>query len=53
MSEDMFILMQSLVMICQSGDTSNLPEVEGELWTFLSDEQKDLLRILVRIYLRV
>ncbi|XP_030745347.1 factor VIII intron 22 protein-like [Sitophilus oryzae] len=50
MSENLFILMQSLVIICQSLDTSSLQHLESEFWRFLSSDQKDLLRILVRLY---
>lgn len=50
MSEKLFLLMQSLVIICQSLDTSSLEDIESEFWEFLSTEQKDLLRILVKLY---
>lgn len=50
MSEHLFILIQSLVMACQSLDTAALPEIEADLWPFLSDELKDLLRKLIRQY---
>lgn len=50
MSEIMFILMQSLVLTCQSLDTTSLSDLETELWSLLSTEQRDLLRILVKIY---
>lgn len=50
MSERLFILMQSLVTICQSADTSSLVDIEWDFWPFLSTQQKDLLRILIRMY---
>ena len=50
MSEDLFILLQSLVLTCQSTDTSTLPDLEGQLWGFLSTEEQSLLRALVKIY---
>lgn len=50
MSEDLFILLQSLVLTCQSTDTSTLPDLEGQLWGFLSTEEQNLLRTLVKIY---
>lgn len=53
MSEKLFLLMQSLVMICQSLEINALPELESELWPYFSKEQKDLLRILVKTYLHL
>ncbi|XP_050298046.1 40-kDa huntingtin-associated protein isoform X4 [Anthonomus grandis grandis] len=50
MSKKLFLLMQSIVLICQSVDTSSLREIESDFWPFLSVEQKDLLRTLCRIY---
>lgn len=50
MSEMLFILLQSLVVICQSLDKSSLEDLEVELWPFLSAEQKDLLRLLIKLY---
>lgn len=46
----LFILMQSLVISCQSLDASSLVDIEFEFWEFLSTEQKDLLRRLVKTY---
>lgn len=51
MSERLFILLQSLVASCQSLDTTNLDHLETELWKLIGNEEKDLLRILVKIYL--
>ncbi|KAL1498182.1 hypothetical protein ABEB36_009019 [Hypothenemus hampei] len=50
MSDELFILMQSIVTICQSLDPSSLNHIESEFWPFLSILQKDLLRTLVKIY---
>lgn len=50
MSEKLFLLMQSIVIICQSLDTSNLQEIESDFWPYLDTQQKDLLRTLVKIY---
>ncbi|KAJ8965130.1 hypothetical protein NQ314_004355 [Rhamnusium bicolor] len=50
MTEKMFILLQSLVTICQSLDTSGLVDLESEFWQLLSKQEKELLRILVKIY---
>lgn len=51
MSEKMYILLQSLVATCQSSDTSNLDYLESELWELLENEERELLRILCKIYL--
>lgn len=48
LSEDEFLLLQSLVMACQSQDCDSLQLLEAQLWPLLSAEQRDLLRILVR-----
>ncbi|CAG9864284.1 unnamed protein product [Phyllotreta striolata] len=50
MTENVFNLLNSLVMTCQSLDTSSLVELETELWSILSKEQKELLRILLKTY---
>ncbi|XP_066255311.1 40-kDa huntingtin-associated protein [Euwallacea similis] len=50
MSEKLFILMQSLVTICQSVDTSSLADMESDFWPFLNAFQKDLLRTLLKAY---
>lgn len=51
MSTDLFILMQSLVLACQSSDPyTNLDNIEWEFWRYLNVQQKNLLRILVRSY---
>ncbi|KAF7265212.1 hypothetical protein GWI33_021323 [Rhynchophorus ferrugineus] len=50
MSEMLFILLQSLVVICQSLDKSSLEDLEVEFWPFLSSEQKNLLRVLIKLY---
>ncbi|XP_067005210.1 40-kDa huntingtin-associated protein [Anabrus simplex] len=48
LSEDEFLLLQSLVMACQSRDVESLCSLEAELWSHLSSEQRGLLRTLVR-----
>ncbi|XP_018568149.1 factor VIII intron 22 protein-like [Anoplophora glabripennis] len=50
MTDNMFLLLQSLVTICQSLDTTGLIDLESEFWPLLSKQQKELLRILVRSY---
>ncbi|XP_011306553.1 factor VIII intron 22 protein [Fopius arisanus] len=49
LSEDEFILLQSLVLACQSKDSHSLLALENDLWNYLNTEQKDLLRQLVKI----
>ncbi|KAK5641906.1 hypothetical protein RI129_010453 [Pyrocoelia pectoralis] len=51
MCEELFLLLQSLVITCQTCDTTSLPYLESQLWPFLSVDQKTLLRTLVLIYL--
>jgi len=48
LTEDQFLLLQSLVMACQSHDMESLCNLEAELWCHLTSEQKDLLRTLVK-----
>ncbi|XP_057667787.1 40-kDa huntingtin-associated protein-like isoform X1 [Diorhabda carinulata] len=50
MSESMFYLLRSLVTVCQSLDRSSLIDLETDFWKVLSKEQKELLRILLKIY---
>ncbi|KAF2899476.1 hypothetical protein ILUMI_06689 [Ignelater luminosus] len=40
MSEELFLLLQSLVITCQSLDTSSLPYLEGCMWPHLTTDQK-------------
>lgn len=46
-SEELFILMQSLVMSCQAKDFQELADLEKDLWKFLDNEQKHLLHLVV------
>ncbi|CAH1999319.1 unnamed protein product [Acanthoscelides obtectus] len=50
MSAELFLLLQSLVTICQSVDTSGLVDLEADFWPWLSKQQKELLRTLVKNY---
>ncbi|XP_058805178.1 40-kDa huntingtin-associated protein-like [Phymastichus coffea] len=50
MTEDELLLLQSLVLACQSGDYEALLELEIELWFYLDTEQKELLRKLIQAY---
>lgn len=49
MSEDELLLLQSLVLACQSHDYEALLELEGELWPYLDAEQKELLHKLIQV----
>ncbi|XP_022916708.1 40-kDa huntingtin-associated protein [Onthophagus taurus] len=49
-SEDLFILLQSIVLTCQSLDYSTLPDLEAQLWKYLNVKQRDLLRNLIKTY---
>ncbi|KAL7301682.1 hypothetical protein TKK_0005683 [Trichogramma kaykai] len=50
MQEDKMILLQSLVLACQSRNYESLLELENELWSFFNTEQKELLQKLIRTY---
>ena len=47
LGEELFFLLQSLVMACQSQDAEALSGLEGDLWKYLSNEQRDMLRIVI------
>ena len=47
LSEDLFLLLQSVVMACQSHDVEALKELEKDLWPWLDVEQKHLLHLVV------
>ncbi|XP_076753294.1 40-kDa huntingtin-associated protein [Xylocopa sonorina] len=49
MSEDELLLLQSLVLACQSHDYQALLDLEGELWLYLNAEQKELLHKLIQV----
>lgn len=40
MCEELLLLLQSLVITCQTSDTTSLPHLESQLWRFLSVDQK-------------
>jgi len=46
MSRDLFLLLQSVVMVCQEHDGDALKELEKELWTYLEPEQQHLLHLI-------
>ena len=46
MNKDLFLLLQSVVMVCQLHDVDALKELEKELWTYLDPEQLHLLHLI-------
>lgn len=46
MNKDLFLLLQSVVMVCQLHDVDALKELEKELWTYLDPEQQHLLHLI-------
>lgn len=48
LSEDLFLMLQSLVMACQSRDFSSLKLLQKDLWPLLSAEQNQLLHLVIR-----
>ncbi|KAG7199148.1 hypothetical protein KM043_018037 [Ampulex compressa] len=50
MSEDELLLLQSLVLACQSHDYQALLELEGELWPYFDAEQKELFHKLIQVF---
>jgi tetratricopeptide (TPR) repeat protein len=47
LSEDVFLLMQSVVMACRTRDLSSLKHLQTDLWPLLSAEQNHLLHLVV------
>uniref|UniRef100_A0A3Q0QXT1 Coagulation factor VIII associated n=1 Tax=Amphilophus citrinellus TaxID=61819 RepID=A0A3Q0QXT1_AMPCI len=48
LSEDVFLLLQSVVMACQEKDTESLKSLQTELWPLLTAEQNHLLHLVVQ-----
>ncbi|XP_022187715.1 40-kDa huntingtin-associated protein [Nilaparvata lugens] len=48
LDEQLFLLLQSLVLACQAQDHEALCETEGQLWNLLDNEQQHLLSCLIR-----
>ncbi|XP_042166675.1 40-kDa huntingtin-associated protein isoform X2 [Oncorhynchus tshawytscha] len=46
--ENVFLLLQSVVMACQEKDTESLKSLQPELWPLLSAEQNHLLHLVVQ-----
>ncbi|XP_059477485.1 40-kDa huntingtin-associated protein-like isoform X2 [Neocloeon triangulifer] len=49
LSEDLFLLLQSVVMACQTKDVQALYSLEADLQEHLSAEQMDLMHILIKV----
>ncbi|XP_020292857.1 factor VIII intron 22 protein-like [Pseudomyrmex gracilis] len=49
MSEDELLLLQSLVLACQSHDHQAVLELESELYPYFDTEQKELLHKLIQV----
>ncbi|XP_053471686.1 40-kDa huntingtin-associated protein isoform X2 [Ictalurus furcatus] len=48
LAEDVFLLLQSVVMACQEKDIESLKSLQTELWPHLSAEQNHLLHLIVQ-----
>ncbi|XP_076075099.1 40-kDa huntingtin-associated protein-like isoform X1 [Mytilus galloprovincialis] len=48
LSEDLFLMLQSLVMACQSRDFPSLRLLQKDLWPLLSAEQNQLLHLVIK-----
>uniref|UniRef100_A0A3B3ZV80 Uncharacterized protein n=1 Tax=Periophthalmus magnuspinnatus TaxID=409849 RepID=A0A3B3ZV80_9GOBI len=46
--ENVFLLLQSVVMACQEKDTESLKSLQTDLWPFLTAEQNHLLHLVVQ-----
>uniref|UniRef100_A0A3P9HEU7 Zgc:101679 n=1 Tax=Oryzias latipes TaxID=8090 RepID=A0A3P9HEU7_ORYLA len=46
--ENVFLLLQSVVMACQEKDTESLKSLQTELWPFLTAEQNHLLHLVLQ-----
>uniref|UniRef100_A0A3Q3L9D2 Coagulation factor VIII associated n=1 Tax=Mastacembelus armatus TaxID=205130 RepID=A0A3Q3L9D2_9TELE len=46
--ENVFLLLQSVVMACQEKDTESLKSLQTELWPFLTAEQNHLVHLVVQ-----
>lgn len=46
MNRDLFLLLKSVVMVCQDLDVDTLRELEKELWTYLDPQQQHLLHLI-------
>ncbi|XP_033630791.1 40-kDa huntingtin-associated protein-like [Asterias rubens] len=47
LSEELFLLMQSVVMACQSRDMESLQALQADLWRHLTSEQNHLLHLVI------
>ena len=46
-TEDLFLLLQSLVMACQSQDLESLQALQVDLWPMLTPQQNQLLHLVI------
>lgn len=51
LSENLFLILQSLVMACQYCDIQSLVATESDLMPYLSNDQKTLLKVLIKQYI--
>lgn len=51
MNEELKILVQSFVLACQDNDYETLIQLEGEFWQYLTTEQINLIRYVVRSHM--
>ncbi|XP_014294031.1 40-kDa huntingtin-associated protein [Halyomorpha halys] len=47
--EELFFLLQSLVMACQCQDLEAVHDLENDLWRYFSNEQKGMLNSIIQI----
>ncbi|CAH1794946.1 unnamed protein product [Owenia fusiformis] len=47
LNEDLFLLLQSVVMACQSKDLNSIRLLQTELWPHLSAEQNEILHLVI------
>ncbi|ESO84215.1 hypothetical protein LOTGIDRAFT_203270 [Lottia gigantea] len=48
LDEDLFLLLQSIVMACQSRDIESLQALQTEIWPMLSAEQNQILHLVIQ-----
>ncbi|XP_041362327.1 40-kDa huntingtin-associated protein-like [Gigantopelta aegis] len=48
LGEDLFLLLQSVVMACQSRDVESLQSLQIDLWPNLTTEQNELLHLVIQ-----
>ncbi|KAK6170110.1 hypothetical protein SNE40_018585 [Patella caerulea] len=48
LNEDLFLLLQSVVMACQSRDIESLQALQTEIWPMLTAEQNQILHLVIQ-----